>query len=537
MEHYSQQNRLTNRVRDVYERQPISRRLALTTLGAGVAGIAGVGGQALGVTRDFADGKGDPDDPYQIANWHHLDNVRTKIDDGDSFELIQDLDSGTDGYEKHVNGPSNGFDPIGPDFTGTFDGNGHTISDLVIDGSSQYVGLFTEIAGTVKNLTLADADVDNSDSGTGVLAGLLTGTAQNVAVSDSNVIGSSSTGGLVGVLGEPTDDDDGTADDGTVQNVSVSGSGTVESQNAQAGGIAGVSGGGSVSGSSTAVNVKGTRRVGGLIGGIAADTNITASRATGIIEGTELDGRLNGQSIGGLVGDTLVFAVSGGLSGNLIIEESYTTATVRGTENVGGLLGNDVNGGKFVKIKQSYSTANIESTGDPDLNDEADDYQKNIGGLVGKGAPDIDNSYAASTITTNADGTGDGAVKVGGVIGAVGSQSETEGTDTYWDIVKTGESSAVGDGSLTATGLTPSEMQGTAAETNMSGLIDSGAWQIVGIDPISGGYGLNGYPILSALERDPQLEAQGITPPVAAIEINADNATIKNSTITVDEDT
>jgi hypothetical protein len=235
----------------------------------------------------------------------------------------------------------------------------------------------------------------------------------------------------------------------------------------KAGGVAGASVGGTIANSETSGTVKGQRHVGGVVGFLQrGTTTITGSVATGRVEGTEYSGRKNGQNIGGLIG-----AANATSAGNPAgtIEESYTTATVKGTENVGGLLGDDTNGPAPITIKRSYSIADIESTGAF--------AQQNIGGLVGKGAPDIDNSYAAPTITTDANNNGTSASNVGGVIGSVNSQSETDGTDTYWDTTATGQSSAVGNGSLTATPLTTSEMQGSSATSNMGGFDFGVEWQ------------------------------------------------------------
>ncbi|MFI3259668.1 MAG: ZmpA/ZmpB/ZmpC family metallo-endopeptidase-related protein [Rikenellaceae bacterium] len=52
-----------------------------------------------------------------------------------------------------------------PAFKGTFDGNSHTISNLTINSSDSYQGLFATINGaTITDLTLKDPKVTGSDS-------------------------------------------------------------------------------------------------------------------------------------------------------------------------------------------------------------------------------------------------------------------------------------------------------------------------------------------------------------------------------------
>ena len=77
-------------------------------------------------------------------------------------------------------------------YTGTFDGNGKTITGLTINQSTtDNIGLFTSIAesGTVKNLTLDNVDI-TANSNVGAIAGENRGTIENCSVSGS-VTGSS----------------------------------------------------------------------------------------------------------------------------------------------------------------------------------------------------------------------------------------------------------------------------------------------------------------------------------------------------------
>lgn len=95
------------------------------------------------------------------------------------------------------------FSPI-PVFRGTFDGNGHTISGLVLTEKGSSMGLFRylEEGAVVKDLTLAaEAAPGGSAAGVGALAGENRGTVEHVTVTGS-VTGTEDVGGLVGVNGE-----------------------------------------------------------------------------------------------------------------------------------------------------------------------------------------------------------------------------------------------------------------------------------------------------------------------------------------------
>ena len=95
------------------------------------------------------------------------------------------------------------FTPI-PVFRGTFDGNGHTISGVVLTEKGSSMGLFRylEEGAVVKNLGLeAEVAPGGSAVGVGALAGENRGTVERVTVSGS-VTGAEDVGGLVGVNGE-----------------------------------------------------------------------------------------------------------------------------------------------------------------------------------------------------------------------------------------------------------------------------------------------------------------------------------------------
>jgi hypothetical protein len=210
-----------------------------------------------------------------------------------------------------------GFAPIGSgfwwlgqsgQFTGKFDGQDHTISNLHINRpSTDAVGLFGVVHG---------------------------GTIENVGLVDGSVTGGWGTGGLVG----------GMWFNGTVSNVyntgSVTGGGCT-------GGLIGLTGyTGTISNSHTTGNVSGTSEVGGLVGNTDS-TQVSDSYATGNVMSS-------GDKAGGLVGQN---------NNGSVILRSYATGDVSGADKVGGLVGrNSTDAGALSDIQDSYATGNVTGT-------------------------------------------------------------------------------------------------------------------------------------------------------------------------------
>ena len=109
---------------------------------------------------------------------------------GIKFKLVNDIDlTGVD------------FTPIGDStnyFSGTFDGDGHTIGNLQINSSGNSAGLFGFVggSGTVKNVKLSKIRINGGDN-VGVLVGYNSGAIENCA-SNGSVSGNERVGGLVG---------------------------------------------------------------------------------------------------------------------------------------------------------------------------------------------------------------------------------------------------------------------------------------------------------------------------------------------------
>ena len=139
------------------------------------------------------------DNPENVIEINSLDdfiNFRDQVNKGKLYNnkilrLTTDLDlSGIDNWT-----------PIGTltwkYFKGTFDGNGHTISNLKTGGHPQGSGLFTKNEGTIKNLTLINVNI-SGDKYVGGIAGVNSGgTIENCFV-DGIISGDKYVGGIAG---------------------------------------------------------------------------------------------------------------------------------------------------------------------------------------------------------------------------------------------------------------------------------------------------------------------------------------------------
>jgi hypothetical protein len=144
----------------------------------------------------YAGGTGTAVDPFQIQSAEQLNSIGVKTGDWNKcFVLTSDIDlSGYTGTEYKI---------IGSDahpFTGTFDGNGHVISNLtyVTTSAVDYVGLFGYVSGgTIQNLCLKNVNLSTNGNWVGAVAGHKEGTVRACS-STGSVHGNWAVGGLVG---------------------------------------------------------------------------------------------------------------------------------------------------------------------------------------------------------------------------------------------------------------------------------------------------------------------------------------------------
>ena len=140
-------------------------------------GVLCLGASADGITPSQPTGSGTAEKPYQIGTAEELYWFAEQVNSGStgiSAVLTADITINenvlnTDGT---LNGtPTYTWTPIGEygedgekAYTGTFDGDGHTISGLYYSGGGNYAGLFGFVGsnGRVQNVKVADSYISNS---------------------------------------------------------------------------------------------------------------------------------------------------------------------------------------------------------------------------------------------------------------------------------------------------------------------------------------------------------------------------------------
>lgn len=150
------------------------------------------------VLAAYGGGSGTVGDPYLISTAVHLEDLANPINSGDwngYFQLTADLD---------MTGLT--LAPIGNNstkFTGSFDGNNHTISNLTTNlPSSNYVALFGYVnsyrSPSIFNLGLINPDITGNSSVGPLVGTLYRGTVSQCFVGGGTVNGAYGVGGLVG---------------------------------------------------------------------------------------------------------------------------------------------------------------------------------------------------------------------------------------------------------------------------------------------------------------------------------------------------
>ena len=229
---------------------------------------------------------------YEVYNAEGLKNIAELVNEewklGINITLTDNIDlTGID------------WTPIGKDdnkaYTGTFDGNGKTITGLTVTGSYKYAGLF--------------GDIDEN------------GTVKNVVLEGVQITSDNSSGYAGGVAGDSW---------GTIENCSVSGS---VSGTTFAGGVVGSQWGGSITGCNSSATVKGVIFAGGIAGETNSGASLTGCYATGDVT-VENDGTNNSHA-GGVVG------YNGGGTLTACYATGSVTGSGSGTIYVGGVTGSN----------------------------------------------------------------------------------------------------------------------------------------------------------------------------------------------------
>ncbi len=261
--------------------------------------------QALSVPPAIAPSPGDGSEanPYHISSLGNLYWIAENLSRW-GYHYIQTSDIDASETSNWFNGQ--GWPPIGYynsdddfyPFTGSYNGQGHTINGLYIYRPDlSHVGLFGHTyMATISNLGVTNVAVSGNESVGGLVG---------VNYCHSDVVNCFSTGHVAGneVIG------------GLVGNNIIS----------------------NIINSYSTANVSGTDIGAGGLAGISAQASVASSYSTGTIEGIEC--------VGGLIGANYMSPVS----------DSYSKSNVDGEYAVGGLIGTDLDS----EVSNSYSSGAV----------------------------------------------------------------------------------------------------------------------------------------------------------------------------------
>ena len=306
----------------------------------------------------FDSGSGTKEDPYIISSGGQLAYLANLVNDGNSYYaachyklgadiILNDTENFSQWNQK---APENEWTPIGYSadddshsyFTGTFDGDNHTISGMYISEESDYAGLF----GVIRN-----------------------GYIKNLCINGAYVHGNSYVGGIAGYFSADT-----TAISG-FENCSFSG--VIKAKENNAGGIAGyfrADGDGNTPIISQCCAFGSVSAENGYAGGITGVGEAATGNAK-IINCFNAAGVNSLKNAGGITGNSRC------ADGNSTIEGCYNAGNVTANKNAGGISGyiSCVNGNGRVSIQQCYMS---ESSAQTDVVKASDDARLVTGDIV-----------------------------------------------------------------------------------------------------------------------------------------------------------
>ncbi|MBI9019293.1 MAG: hypothetical protein JEZ07_18730 [Phycisphaerae bacterium] len=342
----------------------------------------------------YSGGSGTNAAPYEIATALDLINLGNTTADYDKhFILIANVNMAGYSFSRAVIAADNSTDKyfLGTQFSGIFDGNGYTISNLTISATDKdYIGLFGNVINaSIFNLGMEAVNINNA--GFGRYVGGLVGYSDHSTISNSfstGIVGGNgySIGGLVGYI-----------DNGIINDCYATGA--VSGSGFYVGGLVGYIDYGTVNNSYATANITSNGSSNGGLVGFNNYGNISTSYASGTVNG-------GGWDVGGLVGRNLYGTIS----------MSYALGAVSGNFPVGGLVG-ESNGG----ISICYASGLVSGL-------------DRVGGLVGWNNSGTITACFWDTQTSNrAIGVGDGSTT--GVMGKTTGEMQIQSTfiTAGWD--------------------------------------------------------------------------------------------------------
>jgi len=292
-------------------------------------------------------GAGTEADPYLIANGADLAYFAANAVAGASYKLTADI--------VWANAPTaNNWTPV-PAFSGTFDGNGYSISGLYCVGETKVAFLATtEAAAVIKNLTIKDSYFEGDSSVAGFVGFVTPGTLDAPAyitvencVNYADIVINKKDGNSGGIIGQMLST--AKKENLVVANVSKCvnyGSVTSKTGNAYIGGVIGrLSGAGIISECANFGTITGSSAiVGGVLGQVSYN-GADDARFSVLIENCLNAGAVNGTH------------VSGG-----ILARAYELVTIKNCVNLGQLTvsKDDSNANRFGAI-ESHTISTLEN--------------------------------------------------------------------------------------------------------------------------------------------------------------------------------
>ncbi|HIQ68282.1 MAG TPA: bacterial Ig-like domain-containing protein [Candidatus Faecousia excrementigallinarum] len=396
-------------------------------------------------TTQFASGLGTKEWPYIILTKEHLNNVRLYLNG--HFKMMEDIVFTEEDFEANGAYYNNGqgWEPIGAyrwdfstSFTGTFDGDGHTITGLkmnLVASEEVYAGLFGYIKnGTVTNLGMVDSQIQGesterydycyaggiagyvadgtisncrntgevttssvqSFSYAGGIAGRISGSSISNCCNTGGVTAKNDAGGIAGWVtdnctiiscrntGEVTAEENaggvgGNVSGGTISSCSNTGGVTAGDD---AGGIVGYTEGGTIQGCANGGEVTSSSRAGGIVGSVWKGGTVSASCNTSAVLGRWAAGgivcHLEDSAISGCynTGDVSASRFAGGVSGQVGL------STIRNCYNNGAVSSRNDYAGGISAYASSSTFSSCYNTGAVLASSETS-YRHYAGGIAG----------------------------------------------------------------------------------------------------------------------------------------------------------
>lgn len=295
-----------------------------------VSGSGTINGGTFNGTPDHITGSGTETDPYQIntaagLKWFRdkVNNAKTKEETKICAVLTANIDLKNEEWTPIGigNGTENNGATIDFPYSGTFDGNGHTISGLNVNYRNKNGGLFCYVMNaTIKNLTVAGSVTHSSGDGVAY-------------------------GGIVGC-----------ADSSTIENCTNR---CTVTGNWYAGGIVGWSTDSDIIGCANFGNISSPSFSGGICGRITGTRENDAAGIDATIRDCYNVGMVSGRYAGGITGQSDSSDI------DILIANCYNVGSLHGSDGTGEIIG-DLSGPVCTTIDNCYylPTGNPASTSD-----------------------------------------------------------------------------------------------------------------------------------------------------------------------------